>query len=58
MVEGWTPEREVRLRSPCCVLEQEAFTSPKVLVIHRKWLLRPDMTGKLFTGTLSKNETN
>ena len=30
---------------------------PKVLVIHRKRRLRPDMTEKLFTGTLSKNET-
>ena len=33
MVEGRTPEREVgvrsSLRSPCCVLEQDTFTSEK-----------------------------
>ena len=32
------------LRSPCCVLEQDTFTSQKVLVIPRKRWLRPDMT--------------
>ena len=32
---------------PCCVPEQ------KVQVISRKWWLRPDMTEKLLTGTLS-----
>ena len=61
MVERRTPERKVgvrsSLRSPCCVLEQDTFTSQKVLVIPRKRWLRPDMTEKLFTGTLSKNET-
>ena len=35
MVERRTPEREVgvrfSLRSPCCVLEQDTFTSQKVL---------------------------
>ena len=47
------------LRSPCCVIEQDTFTSQKVLVIHSKRWLRPDMTEHLFTGTLSKtrNET-
>ena len=60
MVECQTPEREVgvrsSLRSQCCVLEQDTFSSQKVLVIPRKWWLRPDMTEKLFTGMLSKNE--
>ena len=31
--------------------------STKVLVIPMKRWLRPDMTDKLFTGTLSNNET-
>ena len=31
------------------------FYSPKVLVIHRKPWLRPDMTEKLLTGTLNLN---
>ena len=35
----------------------DTFTSQKVLVIPRKRWLHPDMTEKLFTGTLSKNET-
>ena len=30
--------------------------SPKVPVIHRKRWLRPDMTGKLLTGTLSQHK--
>ena len=45
------------LGSPCCVLEQDTFTSQKVLIIPRKRSLRPDMTVKLFTGTLNKNKT-
>ena len=61
MVEHQTPERQVgvrsSLRSLCCVLEQDTFTSQKVLVIPRKWWLRPYMTEKLFTGTVSKNQT-
>ena len=61
MVERRTPEREVGVRSslrlPCCVLEQDTFTSQIVLVIPRKRWLRPEMTEKLFFGTLSKNET-
>ena len=65
-----TPDPEIGVRaplgSPCCVLEQDIFTHPppppkkKVLIIPRKRWLRPNMTEKLFTGTLSikkkKNE--
>ena len=59
MVERRTPEREVRssLRSPCCVLEQDTFTSQKVLVIPRKRWLRPDMTKQSLTETLNLNKT-
>ena len=39
------------LRSPCCILEQDTFTSQKVLVIPRKRWLHSDMTEKLLTGT-------
>ena len=35
------------LRSPCCILDQDTFTSQKVLVIPRKRWLRPDMTDKI-----------
>ena len=45
------------LRLPCCILEQDTFTSTKVLVIPRKRWPRPNMTEKLLTGTLNKNET-
>ena len=45
------------LRSPCCVFDQDAVYFPKVLVIPRNRLLRPDMTEKLLTMTLSKHET-
>ena len=43
--------------SPCCVLEQGTSTpySTGVLVKPRKRWLRPDMTEKLLTGTLSLN---
>ena len=55
VVERQTPEREVGVRSSlrllCCILEQDTFTSQKVLVIPRKWWLCPDMTEKLLTGT-------
>ena len=55
VVERQTPEREVGVRSslglPCFILEQDTFTSLKVLVIPRKQWLRPDMTEKLLTGT-------
>ena len=44
------------LVKPCCVLEQGTFTPPKVLVIPRKRWLRPNMTEKLFTGTLRINQ--
>ena len=50
VVERQTPEREVGgsiLRSLCCVLEQDTFTPPKVLVIPRKRWLRPDMNNCL-----------
>ena len=40
----------LNLPPPCCVHE-----SPKLLVIPRKRWLRPDMTEKLLTGTLSLN---
>ena len=39
-------------------VEQDTFTSQKVLVIPRKRSLSPDMTEELFTGTFSQNETN
>ena len=56
-----TPDPEVggssRTRvKPCCVLEQDTFTPQKVLVIPRKRWLRPNMTEKLFTGTLRINQ--
>ena len=41
---------------PCCVLEQGTFTPQKVLVIPRKRWLRPNMTEKLFTGTIRINQ--
>ena len=41
---------------PCCVLEQGTFTPQEVLVIPRKRWLRPNMTEKLFTGTLRINQ--
>ena len=41
---------------PCCVLEQGTFTPQKVLVIPRKQWLHPNMTEKLFTGTLRINQ--
>ena len=56
-----TPDPEVGGSSPtwvkpCCVLEQGTFTPQKVLVIPRKRWLRPNMTEKLFTGTLTINQ--
>ena len=38
-------------------LSKDTFTPRKVLVIPRKRWLRPDMTEKMFTGTLSLNKT-
>ena len=50
----WTLEREVGSSKPTsarmCVLEQV-----HVLVIPRKWWLRPDMTDKLLIGTVNLN---
>ena len=61
VVERRTPEREVggSILTQVAVLCPSAryIYLPIVLVIHRKRWLRPDMTGKLLTGTLSKNET-
>ena len=56
-----TPDPEVGGSSPtrvkpCCVLDQGTFTPQKVLVIPRKRWLRPNMTEKLFTGTLRINK--
>ena len=56
-----TPDPEVGGSSPtrvkpCCVYEQSTFTPQKVLVIPRKRWLGPNMTGKLFTGTLRINQ--
>ena len=56
-----TPDPEVGGSSPtrvkpCCVLKQGIFTPQKVLVIPRKQWLRPNMTEKLFTGTLRINQ--
>ena len=39
-------------------LSKDTFTSRKILVIPRKRWLHPDMTDKLFTGTLSLNKKN
>ena len=57
-----TPDPEVGGSSPtrvkpCCVLEQGTSTPQKVLVIPRKRWLRPNMTEKLFTGTLRINQS-
>ena len=57
MVEHRTLEREVRglnLPPPCFVLDQDTLL-PKVPVIPRKRWILPDMTEKLYTGTLSLN---
>ena len=56
-----TPDPEVGDSSPtrvksCCVLEQGTLPPQKVLVIPRKQWLRPNMTEKLFTGTLRINQ--
>ena len=54
MVERRTLEREIGgsiLTQVAVFLEQDTFTSQKVLVIPRKRWLRPDMTEQLLTGT-------
>ena len=59
MIEPRTPEREVGgiyLRHVVS-MSKATLTPRKVLVIPRKRWLRPDMTEKLFTGTLSLNKT-
>ena len=60
MLERQTPEREVvDPHSDRCVvsLSKVHLPSKSTQVIPRKRWLCPDMTEKLFTGTLSKNET-
>ena len=42
--------------SVCCFLEQDTFAPQKVLVIPRNRWLRLNMTEKLFTGTLNRNQ--
>ena len=42
----------------CVVSLSKVHLPPKVLVIPRMLWLRPDMTEKLFTGTLSKRKNN
>ena len=58
--ERLSPDRETRVRSSagwvCRFLEQETFTPQKVLVIPRNRWPRLNMTEKLFTGTLNKNQ--
>ena len=44
------------LPPPCFVLKQRHIYSPKVLLIPRKRWLRPYMTEKVLTGTLSINK--
>ena len=61
VVERQTPEREVggsilTQISMLCPGARYIYL-PKVLVIPRKRRLRSNMTEKLFTGMLSKNET-
>ena len=50
-----TPDPEVGVRAPLG-LNRVVFTPQKVLVIPRKRWLRPNMTEKLFTGTLRINQ--
>ena len=62
VVEPQTPEREVGGSIPtspvlCPLAIKDTFIPRKVLVIPRKWCLRPNMTEKLFTRTLSLNKT-
>ena len=67
MVERRTPEREVRgsiltqvANSPCCVLEQDTFTSQKYWKYpgsDGSVRTMAHMSEKLFTGMLSKNRT-
>ena len=54
VVESLTLGREVGDSIPTSAVK-DTFTPRKVLVIPRKRWLRPDMTEKLLTGTLSIN---
>ena len=54
MVERRTPERVVDPDPHSC---RRVVSLSKIHLPPRKWWLRPDITEKLFTGTLSKNET-
>ena len=62
MVERRTPEREVRgfdsHSGRRVVSLSKIHYLPKVLAIHRKCWLRPDIAEKLFAGTLSKTKRN
>ena len=60
MVECRTPEREVRGSRPTAAVLcpwARHFTPRKYWLPRKRWL-RPDMTEKLLTGTLSLNTTN
>ena len=48
---GWGFETYLR----CVVFLSKTLFSPKVLVVPRKRWLRPNITEKLLTGTLSRN---
>ena len=41
------PLNGIHVPPPCCFLEQDTFTPRKVVVIPKKWWLRPDMTEKI-----------
>ena len=58
VVECRTPQREVGVRNlppQCCVHEQGTLLPESTGLLPRKQWLRPDMTEKLLTGTLSLN---
>ena len=61
MVEPRTPEREtggsITTSAVLCPYAKTHLLTERVLVIPRKRWLHPDMTEKLFTGTLSLNKT-
>ena len=61
VVECRTPEREVRGSRPTATVLcpwARHFNPRKYWLITQKRWLRPDMTEKLLTGTLSLNTTN
>ena len=51
---GWGFETYLR----CVVSLSKTLFSPKVLVVPRKRWLRPNITEKILTGTLSHNTNN